>query len=253
MQKNKLLIYLIASVLCTGLHPSVYAQLKVSAIKYSNKKDYNKFTFPFFEGFNKIAATKINYHLQSDILDCTLKEVTRKNLFDKVRYIPSTDDSVGQSGLTDISFTIILNSSKLVSIQFDIESLGAYPEGRQEFYNFETATGKYISGQTLFTSAGRLKITRLLIEKRDSLIKSWIAEMDTTYNTDDMEWVAERFAECNEEAEPDNISIRKSSIVFYKHFCFPHAARPYDIDLNIEVPVKFLLPYFSDNGRKLLK
>ena len=253
MQKNKLLLSIPVLMLCTGLNLSIVAQLKVSAIQYTNEKDYNKFSFPFFEG-PKLVVDKINYKLQTDILDCTLKNITRKKLFDNTRYISSNDDSIGQSGFTDISFTTILNNSKLVSIQFAFESMGAYPEGWQEYYNFETATGKLITEQTLFTPAGRQKISKLLIEKRKTLIKSWIAEMDTMYNVaDDSAWIAERFAECNNKAELDKISVRKNSIVFYKRYCFPHMARPYDIDLDIELPLKLLLPYLSDTGRKLLQ
>jgi hypothetical protein len=244
----------IAFLFCTSFCIPSFSQFKVSAITYSNQKDHNKFSFPLVQGSNKTVTEKINHFLQSEILECTTKEVSQKKLFDKIRYI-SGDDSLSQSGYNSISYEVIQNTQHLFSLAFELEGTGAYTTYWRQYFNFETQTGKLITAESLFTKSGLEKVQTLLTKKRDTLIKEWIAEMDTSYegSIGDSIWIRETFDNCNKDADINNLSISKTFILFHKGTCFPHVAGPYETDLDIKLSIKYLLPYLSPTGRKLVQ
>jgi hypothetical protein len=130
-----------AAIFLLSISIAAQAQFKITPIIYKNEKDFNNFSFPFIEGHNTIAANTINNFLQTDMLESTLKEVSKKNLFNKVRYI-QTPDSLSQSGYTSMDYEILLNTKQVFTIRFDNESMGAYPEYWKRYYCFENATGK---------------------------------------------------------------------------------------------------------------
>jgi|KBSSwiS6_1023812.scaffolds.fasta_scaffold01408_2 hypothetical protein len=234
---------------------TVNGQLKVTSLKYENKKDFNSFLFPRVVGDSYIAK-KINTYLQTTILETTLIKSGTKTLFDEIRYIPM-EDSVGQSGYTSMNYSILINSTDILSLQFDFETMGAYPEYHKGYYNFNSKTGQLITIKNILTETGLKKISMELIKIRSERINDWINEMDTTYNTrsdgEDSSFIAEKFAECNSSSDSANISIRQGSIVFYKEYCFPHVVRPYDTDLDIKFTYKYLLNYLTPFGKKILQ
>jgi hypothetical protein len=92
-----------------------------------------------------------------------------------------------------------------------------------------------------------------LITKRKVEISKWIKKMSGEYeNKEDSVWVKETFTECNQNASENNFLITKAEIVFYKENCFPHAARPYDTNLDIKFNYKQLKKYLTAEGRRLL-
>jgi hypothetical protein len=234
---------------------TAHSQFKRSSIIYKNEKDYNDFSFPFIEGSNGAVSNAINWFLQTDMLECTLRDVPKKDLFNKIRYI-KYPDSLSQSGYTHINYEIILNTNRVFSIRFDNESMGAYPENWKRYYCFDVSTGKVITPELVFTEKGKEVIAKLLMQQRDSIIKSWKKEINADYgdrNPEDSAWIAETFAECNADAGTNNFVITKNGLLFYKEYCFPHAARPYDTDLDIKFSMKFLFPYLSPAGKRLLQ
>jgi hypothetical protein len=91
------------------------------------------------------------------------------------------------------------------------------------------------------------------MQKRDSLIQSWMKEMMADYGDGtrkDSAWIAETFRECNADAGISNFVITKNGLLFYKEYCFPHVVRPYDTNLDIEFSTRFLLPFLSTSGKK---
>ena len=234
---------------------TVNAQLTITSLKYENKKDFNSFSFPRVVGDSYIAK-KINTYLQTTILENTLTKSGTKNLFDEIRYIPM-EDSVGQSGYTSMDYSILINSTDILSLQFDFETMGAYPEYHKGYYSFNSKTGQLITIKDILTETGLKNISMELIKIRSERINDWINEMDTTYNAksdwEDSSFIAEKFAECNSSSDSANISIGQGSIVFYKEYCFPHVARPYDTDLDIKFTYKDLYNYLTPFGKKILK
>lgn len=132
--------------------------------------------------------------------------------------------------------------------------MGAYPESYKEYFNFNIGTGDLIIAKDLFTVEGITEIRKLLLKERKKRIVEWVNEMDTMYNNrDDSAWINETFEECNEEAGEDDFIIKRDGIVFWKKYCFSHAARPYDTDLDVVFSYKELMRLLSDEGKKLLQ
>ena len=220
--------------------------------KITCKQDSN-LTFPIFTGENKAAAKKINDHLQMEFFETTNSQIPESRLFDGYRFI--SDDIKSQTGYTSISYNVELNSSKILSVIFEVEGMGAYPTQYKKYFSFDSKTGKRISGDTVFTAEGLKAIKEMLINKRKEGINKWIGDLKTnneeTY-AEDSSFIEARFSECNAKAHEDNIYFNKENILFYKDDCFPHAWGPYETSLDVEFRHKEIAQYLSVFGKKLL-
>lgn len=225
-------------------------QFKYREIKHSKDKDL---VFPVFTNANKAVAKHINEFLQMDFFGMTIYRIGEHKLFDDSRYI--SEDSIHQGGYTSISYTIELDNSKILSVLFEVEGMGAYPTYHKRYFSFDSKTGKPISADTLFTNKGLQAVKELLIRRRNEEIKNWIGELSRdslTNYPEDSSFIAEKFAECNAEAGEKKMFITNDKILFYNEGCFPHAWGPYETNLDIEFTQKELEKYLSGLGKKLL-
>lgn len=215
-------------------------------------KDKN-LVFPVFTNANKAVAKHINEFLQMDFFGTTIYRIGEHKLFDDSRYI--WEDSIVQGGYTSISYNIELNNSKILSVVFQVEGMAAYPTYFKRYFSFDAKTGKPISADTLFTNQGLKRIKEILIKKRNVEIETRIEELSRDSLVDypeDSSFIAEKFSECNAEAEENKMFITKDQVRFYKQDCFPHAWGPYETNLDIVFAHKELEKYFSELGKKLL-
>jgi hypothetical protein len=226
------------------------AQYKVRTLGHKEDKDL---AFPIFSGENKIAAKKINDHLQRDFFDTTTSTIPESGLFEEYRFI--SGDSITQPGYTSILYDIELNNSKILSVTFEVEGMGAYPSYYHKYFSFNANDGSIISAENIFTAEGLAHVKKILIEKRNKEIRKAVNELkanDSSGFLEDSTFIFERFESCNEEAEEKNLFIQKESVLFYKHNCFPHAWGPYETDLDIKFTYKELEKYLSAFGKKVL-
>lgn len=231
------------------------AQFHITQLKMSDTSEtWISYSFPFIESNNQQAANNINKCLQDDLLsnDSVISDPTK--IFMNCRF--TKDDGTFESGLLNIDYVIELNTSKVLSISFGVESMGIHPDSYKEYYTFNAIDGSIIGAKDLFTSVGLDTIKKKLFSEREGKIKNRIKELtsDKSYpiNKEDSAFIQETLKECNEEIEEDNFIIRKNSIVFCKSNCFPHFARPYEANLDVEISLKWLTKYLSKNGRSLL-
>ena len=227
------------------------AQLKVIEIKLGTDINGSTFSFPLVKSSNTALAEKINSFLQNDIL-ANEKILTDSNeIFENSRFIHS--DSNWQSGYSSIDYTVEQNSATVFSLSFYFESTGAYAEYYNHAYNFSLQSGDLLTAENLFTESGFMQVSDLLIKERSKRIAKWLTEMDTTdQNPDDSTYIRETFAECSADAAINSFVIKTTGIEFYKQHCFPHAARAFDIDLDVEFTYKEIAPYLSGKGQRLL-
>lgn len=233
----------------------IQSQLKISPLELHPPDDWLSYSFPFVYADKKEVADKINKHLQSSILYNDSVSTDTNTVFDNSKYTGYTnEDSTGQSGYTSVAYTIELNNRRILSISFDMETMGAYSENHRQYFNFFSNTGNIITARDLFTPEGIEEIKKLLLKEREKRIAEWRHEMDTMYNTsDNSAWISETFAECNRDAEENNFIIKKGQLVFWKEYCFSHATRPYDTDLDVALSYNELAKFLSRKGRKLLQ
>jgi hypothetical protein len=143
-----------------------------------------------------------------------------------------------------------VNNFRVLSLEFDFETMGAYPEMNVRYYNFDILNGNVITVKDLFTSKGLNFLKKYLVKERQKRIDQFIKE---DYSNGDTVYIRDTYAECNSSADEENVLIKKSSILFYKDHCFPHVARPFDDNLDIDMPLKELENYFTDFAKLIFK
>lgn len=231
------------------------AQFKVRKLKGGSDPEKPRLILPVFISNNKVIDKKINDYLQEEILSTTTTKTPEKKIFDEIKFIESNDDSIGQSGYTDMSYTIEINNANILSIFFEIESMGAYPEYYKEYFGFDSKSGEVLTAKALFTEEGLTEIKKILIGERYKRIKERISGIkadDEKQFIEDSAFIIENFTKCNAEPEEENIFISKEGITFYKEGCFPHAWRPYNADLDIAFSNKEIEKYLSDFGKRII-
>jgi len=230
------------------------AQFKVRTLKGGSDPNNPNLIFPVFISNNKAVDKKINEYLQEEILFSTITETSEKKIFDEIKFIEN-NDSIGQSGYTNMSYTIEVNNANILSIFLEIESMGAYPTYYKQYFGFNSKNGDPLTAKALFTEEGLTEVKKILLEERGKRIKERVNEIkadDEKQFIEDSTFIIENFAECNMEPGEENIFISKEAITFYKGDCFPHVARSYDADLDIVFSNKRVEKYLSDFGKRIL-
>ncbi len=237
-------------MLCVFLHAEIIAQVTIKSISLQPTEEWISYSFPLVMHKEDSIAGKINLLLQGRILFNEEIELDSNSIFTASRYLQT--DSSFQGGYTQIDYNVEVNTSLLFSLFFQLESTGAYSESYPAYFNFNLQNGDPIYARDLFTPTGITSISNLLLKERKTRIKDWLKEIRNEYEPDDSAWVMQSFEECNREPGTNNFLIRPNGILFYKEYCFPHAARPFDTDLDIFLSHENLVNYLSENGRKLL-
>lgn len=241
MQKVIFILFLL-------IFSTTQAQFKISTIKDASPFERESLEFPFIRSANTNVANKINAFLQSEMLENPTVITNPRKIFFNRKYIRT--DSINQSGYSDMSYKVIMNTARVLSLQFDVETTGAYSHYYNEYHSFNAQTGKPILAAAIFTAEGIKYLRKYLVKERAKLINRFIEEECQDYQ--DTAYIKERYAACNQEATESQIFVLPNNIMFYKDDCFPHAARPYNTDLNITIPIVQLQKYLTDYGRKLL-
>ncbi len=240
-------------LLLTSIVFSARAQVSVRAITLNPENNWLSYRFPFIQSKQSLVARKINQYLQKNVLD-NKKIITDSNkIFAASRYI--NEDSILQSGYSAIDYTVVVNNARLLSLQFELESTGAYSTNFPSYYNFDNRTGKMITAAAIFTSRGLQILKNRLLKERKIRVAQRIQELKGEMEIgEDSVYISDTFKECLEDANRDvqQISLRSRSILFYKEYCFPYVALPHEADLDIEISLMEIVPYLSAYGKELL-
>lgn len=239
---------IIFTLLFIAINISANAQFTITPVKHPGA--YDELSYPRVSSGKKKVAAKIDSLLQSTILSNETIVTDPKKLFKNSVYIQQPD-SLAQSGYTSMGYEILLNNARVLSIQFNLESMGAYPEGYETYFCFDAQTGNILRENDLFTAEGIKYFRSFLRSERAQRIKEYLSGEIAA--AEDSTFARERYDECNSDAGVGNFVIQHQNILFYKEYCFPHAWRPFDIGLNVEVGYAVVKKYLTPRGRKLLK
>lgn len=224
------------------------AQVTISSIKNPSTGFGTNLVFPYIKSANPKTGNAINAWLQSKMLDNSTVITNPHKIFFNRQYIST--DTFSQSGYSELSYKVVMNTSRVLSVQFDVEATGAYTSFYNEYHSFNSQTGKPVTTNAILNTDGITYLRKYLVEERKKLYEKYINE--ECQDNKDSAYIRERYVECNKSADEENIFILPQSIMVYKEDCFPHVDRPYNIDLNITIPIKQLLKYLTDYGKKLL-
>jgi hypothetical protein len=211
------------------------------------KGDLNYCRFPLFRG-NTAAVKHINAFLQSELLSNDTVQHKASSAFKNFREL----DSVGMVrwGYESMEYSIGVNSPKLFSMKFEAETIAAYPEHHVSCFSFDSKTGEPITFSRLFSESGLQAITRILSQQREKRVAQYIKE--NYADSQEIDYIKQQYSECLADSTADELLIRPESVLFHRYYCFPHAERPFDTDLDITIPISELQPFLSSYGKKLL-
>lgn len=227
------------------------AQVEVTAL-HKHTSGRRTHSFPLIKSANRTVADKINATLQSEILNDDVVITDSSKLFEKTIYIQSGPDA--KPGLSAIDFDVVQNTPFVLSIKFTLESTGAYTSYSTKYFTFDTRSGELMTIKNFMTPTGVEVVGRKLTRERDKKIGDWVEQLkkETNLKPDDVTYINETFEKCNNNPEANNFFIEEDSVLFYKEDCFPHAARPYDTNLDVRISIKALSKYFSEAGQTRL-
>lgn len=224
------------------------SQVTISTIKNPSTGYGSNLVFPYVKSANPKTAKTINAYLQAEMLDNSTVITNPHRIFFNRQYINT--DTLSQSGYSELSYKVVMNTSRVLSIKFDVEATGAYSYYYNEYHSFNSETGKAITAAAIFNTEGLKFLRKHLVKERKKLYEKFIEE---EYQDDkDSAEIKESYVNCNKSADVDQIFVLPKSILFYKKHCFPHHSRPYETNLDITIPVKRLEKYLTDYGKKVL-
>jgi hypothetical protein len=229
----------------TPAHPaSSTHRTVVKKIRFHDSQDDLEFPLIIME--DTAVARKINARLQHEILQQPTPKA-EKRIFDKIRWKP------GGAGLDELGFTVLVNSDKLLALEFDEEWMAAYPSSDRDYFQFDVHTGAPIRLDDIVTAFGRKQLEKDLRKKRQILIDRHLEELKKNPDAqEDLDEIRESLLSANELADPENFSIRSAGLLFHKGNSLPHVIQALDADLDIKYSFHQISPWLTDFGKRLL-
>lgn len=163
-----------------------------------------------------------------------------------------------QRGIREADYTVLRNDGRLLVLEFSAEGCGSYCENFTEQMAFDARNGKLLENAALFTEAGLKTLTRHYNGARAArgrvLIAHAIREKSAEADELDMyrrcirDWTGE-FS-----SMPVPELVGKNEWQLRGGHCSPHAARPWGLLDNIDVPLPraLLAAHLSPYGKSLL-
>jgi len=225
--------------------PAVVKNILTSGKAGSKKRD--GLNFPLVSLPNKAVAKKINDFLQINLLHQLMLKPGDPTLFDKVKWTPD------KSGIEMLDYSVVLNTEKVLSLAFDVETIGAHLDSYEVFYQFNLQNGDLILPDDLFSGPALEELKNDLRSKRKVLIASHLKALKKDSSA--LDWINEvedNLEQCNVAADPEDFTITHTGLVFHKSHCLPHLIAGLDADLELVYPFKQLRPWLSKFGQQLL-
>jgi hypothetical protein len=142
-----------ALLICTlFFFTTTRSQVTISAIKNPSSGYGSNLVFPYIKSTNAKTARTINACLQLKMLDNQTVITDPKKIFFNRQYI--NNDTFSQSGYSQLSYKVTMNTSRVLSLQFDVEATGAYSYYYNEYYSFDNQNGKPVTAAAIFNGEG---------------------------------------------------------------------------------------------------
>lgn len=201
---------------------------------------YNDFSFPIFDRQEDSTTTlKINQLLQLSELEL-LYGYQENNLFESVRVDPGTI----YGGKVSMSYQILSNTPKMLSIKFDESSCGATCAYWVRYYNFNAGNGDLVQLKDCFTADGFVIFRQHVVNKRKAKFKKELNKLDPAYK-DDLNDVLGRF----EQDDLTDYYIKDSMIVIDGENNLYKNEKGFDLDMLTKFYLSEFKDYLNDFGR----
>lgn len=228
-----------------GAQPAVVKNMLATGQQGPRKRD--GLNFPHISLPNKAVAKKINDFLQITLLHQLILRPGDPTLFDKVKWTRE------RNGIEMLNYSVVSNTERMLSLAFEVESIGEYPDSYASYYQFNLQNGDLILPDDLFTAEALEELAGDLRRRRKILIAGHLKELKKdTAAADWINEVEDNLEQCNTDANPEDFTITRTGIVFHKTHCLPHLIAGLDEELNLTYSFAQLKPWLSLFGQQFL-
>lgn len=203
-------------VLCSTLG----AQTHFSTIENVSKEE---FVFPIIALPNKQAQEKINIHLQLSELDL-IKGYEKKNIFERVSF----NNGTIYGGKVFISYEILNNSNRNLSMKFTESSCGATCAYWVQYYNFNPQNGDRYFIQDFFSPENFKRFQSTITPRRKEKIQNQIKML--LAKGEEMEYLDEYIYTSIEGDDLDDFYFTNDSIFFDNENLLNKHDKVWDLD-----------------------
>jgi len=236
---RRLISFILLFTLC--LAGSAVAQKPY--FNYETKTRGDELSFPIFNaGANASVTNKINRLLQLSELQM-LAGYERKDIFEELtRY-----QDEGFEGASNISFEVNGNSSRVLSVTFEISYSAATWHYTNKCYNFNAQTGDVIELTDIMTSKGYLSFREAVDKRWEAMVNKQITQAATDTEKEDFNGLIE-----NMESMPTlDFYITDNVLMLDARNCFTKQQRVMGVENLIDFDVKTIAPYLNDYGKSI--
>lgn len=249
------------------LMPSLsHSQVIVKEIKETHPvRKTEEYIFPTIKAKRSTVTDRINNTLCSDFLDIDRSKI-KKSIFENIW--PGGENNYGL--LSDISYEVLQNSTRIFSISISAEGCGAYCEPFTRYYNFDLQTGKEFKLEDLLTPAGNKLLLEAMNKQKKELLqqkirsaKELLSKKGSAVDKDDKEYYEEMIEVYNSCLESQlytsldyaQFSLQQKTLVVFTDRCSAHVNRNVDElgDFEFGFSLTNWKKQFSAFGLSLLK
>lgn len=229
---------------------------KLEVIIFKDNDKGIDLNFPVITLINTEVSNKINEYLQSEIL--IIFDTIESGANEEISLEKALElSSYTKKGIySEISYKVLLETKKLLSIALFCETITAYPSTHNYYFIFDLATGVPINLDNIFTEQGKSLLYLDILHKKQENINNHFEGLRTKPKSKkllkDMEDAFESY-DCKNKVRLNNYFLESNKITFIENCEFPHVIKALDLDTKIEYIFEQLGNYLSPYGKELLE
>jgi hypothetical protein len=252
MNTRRLIIKPLLSLLLIAT--SIQADAQYFKLKNVNDPTgmFGEFDFPVLTG-KTVAENQINTFLQGNELNL-LPGKQKHSLFENIK--PKKGSNTGTSLMV---YKVLINSSKLFSVEISSEYVSGSLTENSAIYNFDSQTGKPIMFSDLLTKEGYDAVRKFVINNRKTRLTNHLKVLKTAAGKDQN--TIDTYSDCLLRQNKDNLNLddlkfQKNGLLLTRKSCSgSHYFQASEGETNIYDNLlgnKFLQPYLNEYGKCLL-
>lgn len=198
-----------------------FSELRLKPLSEKFNYDSTTIFYPLVKLDDNHIAEKINDVIRKTILFEGEDE-------DSLVSLDSALQSQANDVLTNLSYEIAFNKKGILSLEFYLEGVAAYPTFWKEYLNFDLKTGEAISTKDIIKEEKYNEFIKLVTARKVAAMKSYKFEMkkelDAKRITKEDYYFAMNYAKenCNTSSSLEKFKLSKSFLQIFDDCEFPH-------------------------------
>ena len=223
---------------------ATFSQSRHFGYKTIKNKD-NNFSFPIFDQLSDSSITnKINQHLQLSELEIIVPKASG-NFYENI----SQNKGGLYGGKVDISFQLLRNDKKILSLKFDESACGITCAYWVKYYNFNAGNGDLILLSDLFTIEGFKKFRVRIDNKRFETLKRSADSLRVKGDPDLLKDFLDEEFSCFKEDDLSDFYIRGNSIIIDGDNCLSKNEKSGGYEMECVFHLNEFREFLNDYGK----